>query len=106
MTPAVKVRVQFRSDDDLRHRIGELYATAVVRDMNGNDIPYSHYAGGQENQHVSSWTARGKTYVNYEFSDLRIDKAGTFRLRVRIQLFDFHGVEELCHEDSSVFMVE
>ncbi|KAH6838519.1 hypothetical protein B0I37DRAFT_449587 [Chaetomium sp. MPI-CAGE-AT-0009] len=106
ITPTVKAKLHLSSDSDLRYQADSLYATAVVRDTNGNPLADSDYAGRVQVEHEPLQTAGSKTTVVYSFPGLCVWRAGTFRIRVSINQFDNAGSVVLCHVDSATFTVD
>ena len=105
ITPTVKAKLQFSSNSSLKDKVDDIFAVAVVKDMNGSPIANYDYAGNMETRYQSKQTVGGKTNLTYKFSDLAIYKAGTFRIHVSICRMDGTGSEVLCHVESSTFMV-
>lgn len=103
ITPTVKAKLQFSSDSYLQSQIGSIYATAVVKDMNGTAIANSDYGGKVETKYQSKQTVGDTTNVTYAFSDLCVYKAGTFRITVSISFMDGLGSVVLCQTESLTF---
>jgi hypothetical protein len=106
ITPAVKAKLQFDSDSDLKGDEDNIFATAVVKDTNGNPIANGDYGGNMETRYQSKQTVGNKVNLTYTFPDLAIHKAGSFRIHISICHMDLGtGTVVLGHAESWILMV-
>jgi hypothetical protein len=106
ITPAVKAKLQFDSDSDLKGDEDNIFATAVVKDTNGYPIANGDYDGNMETRYQSKQTVGNKVNLTYTFPDLAIHKTGSFRIHISICHMDLGtGTVVLGHAESWILMV-
>lgn len=105
ITPTVKAKLQFDTDSHLKGGESNIFAAAIIKDMNGIPIANSDCGGNIATRYQSKQTVGNRVNLTYNFSDLAIYKTGTFRIHISISYINGMESRVLGHAQSLSFMV-